>query len=138
MPATSAARQPSRFEQAQPVYKRRIRSFARKRFNHLPGMEAQDLEAELLEVLWLVCTSYDPDNGATFNTFFWTAAENRFKDLHKAASRQKRVGDYERVWLEAESVRQVLSETHLTPTVEDEVLAKINVREIYRSGRRAR
>lgn len=136
MPATSAARQPSRFELAQPAYTKRIKSYARKHFTSLPGSEAQDLEAELLEVLWLCCQSYDPNHGAIFNTYFWTAAENRFKDLHKAASRQKRSGDYERVWLEAESVRQTLSEMHLEESAEEEVLARFKVREIWRSGRR--
>lgn len=86
----------------------------------------------------MACNTYDPNHGATFNTFFWTLAERRILDLHKAASRQKRVGDYLRVDLEAESVRDMVSEIALSASAEDEALARIAVREVFRSGRKMR
>lgn len=87
-------------------------------------------------MLWLCCIAYDPDKGAKFSTYFWTSAENRFKDLHKAASRKMRVGDYDRVWLEAESVKQAIIAATEGPSVEDEAIANISVIEIYRSKER--
>lgn len=123
----------SRFEQALPVFERPIRSFARRRFTALPGTDPCELEQELLEVLWLCCTTYDPDKGAKFSTYFWTAAENRFKDLHKAASRKMRVGDYQRVWIDHEDLQVQVAIATQEPSAEDEAMAKINVREIYRS-----
>jgi DNA-directed RNA polymerase specialized sigma24 family protein len=132
LPATS----PSRFEQAQPHYTKRIRAYARRHFTALPGTDACELEQELLEVLWLCCLGYDPNEGAKFNTYFWYAAERRFLDLHKAASRQKRVGDYERIALDADSIREALAGIGIESSAEDEALARIHVREEFRSGRR--
>lgn len=123
----------SRFEEAQPIYSARIRGYARRNFTSLPGTDVGDLEQELLEVLWLACNAYDPNHGATFNTFFWDCAKRRFLDLHKAASRQKRVGDYFRVDLEAESVRQAVAEATEEGSAEEEVLARISVRERLRA-----
>lgn len=126
-----------RFTAAQPAYKARIKSFAAKNFRTIPGFEKQDLEAELLEVLWLACMKYDPDNGACFNTFFWTCANRRFLDLHKAASRQRRVGDYKRVWLEADSVREAIAE-FCESSAEEEALARMEVQRLYHSGKKVR
>ena len=64
---------------------------------------------------------YDPDNGACFNTFFWTCANRRFLDLHKAASRKMRVGDYSRVSLEAESVRAAVNEWLVAATWQNSI-----------------
>lgn len=136
--AASAARVESRFEAAQRQYARRIRAFARRNFTSLPGTDPKDLEQELLEVLWLAATSYDPNHGATFNTYFWTNAERRFLDLHKTASRMKRVGDYSRVWLEDEAVARAVADLFLDASAEDEVLARMRVREVFRSGKRPR
>jgi DNA-directed RNA polymerase specialized sigma24 family protein len=125
---------PSRFEQAQPVFQRRIASYARQKFRSLPGTDACELEQELLEVLWLCCTTYDPDKGAKFQTYFWTAAERRFIDLHRAASRQMRVGDYSRVCLHGDDVRDELALRIEGPSAEDQALANMRVIEIFRSG----
>lgn len=132
MPA-HALREPSRFEQAVRVYDRQIKKFAHQHITSLPGMDAQDLENELLEVLWLCCNMYDPNKGAKFRTLFWTAAQNRFLTAHERASAQKRVGDYYRVNLDSESVQIALSESFLDHSAEEEALARISVREEYRS-----
>lgn len=112
---------------------RRIHAYAWKKCPSLPGYDAADLESELLEVLWLACESYNPDRGAKFNTHFWNCAERRFLDLHKYASRQKRVGDYDAViGLDGEEVRMAVSEL-LDFSAEDHALAILNVREIWTS-----
>lgn len=85
----------------------------------------------------MACNAYDPNKGAVFNTFFWDCAKRRFLDLHKAASRQKRVGDYERVWLEDEALSVAVEEATKEGSAEEEVLARMTVIELYRSGRRS-
>ena len=118
------------------MFRHKIRSFAQRRYNALPGVDACEIQQELLEVLWLCCTTYDPDKGAKFSTYFWTAAENRFKDLHKAASRMMRVGDYDRVWIEREEIQEQVRKMTVEPSAEDEAIAAMRVIEIYNSGRR--
>jgi DNA-directed RNA polymerase specialized sigma24 family protein len=131
----------ARFPLVQPTYRPKIKSFARRNFHTIPGFEQQDLEAEILEVLWLACLKYDPDNGACFSTFFWTCAQRRFLDLNKAAGRKMRQGDYHRVWLDTDALSEVIDEflsaasSGVTeePSAEDEALALIEVREIFRT-----
>lgn len=138
-----------RFTAAQIAYQGKIRTFARQKFRLLPGFDKQDVESEILEVLWKACNVYDPNNGACFNTLFWTMAHNRVKDLHKAASRKMRVGDYDLVYYDQvdeiqrnDAYVEVLNGNELTaaittgllsPSAEDEALALMHVREIYRS-----
>jgi DNA-directed RNA polymerase specialized sigma24 family protein len=129
MAATLSA---ARFELAQPKFRKKIRTFCSKNYRRLPGLERQDLEGEMLEVLWLACMKYDPDQGAGFNTFFWTCAQRRLMDLHKAANRQMRSGDFHWVWLESESIADFINEL-LEASAEEMTFAKIDVAEIYRS-----
>lgn len=124
----------SSFELAQHSLNHKISKFAQKRYRYLPGVDACEIEQELLEVLWLCVQSYDPDNGAKFNTYFWTCANRRFLDLHKTASRKKRVGDYERISLDEVTDIDWIKMTHEFPA-EDEALANINVIEMFRRNR---
>lgn len=131
----------TRFELAQPAYRRKIKTFARKNFVALPGYEKQDLESEVLEVLWLACGSYDPNRGSAFNNYFWKLTVNRFRDLRKHATRKMRVGDFLNVSLDtyvvvlddeemlSSEIAQILSD----PSAEDEALARFTAREIYNS-----
>lgn len=125
-----------RFELAQPAYQRKISTFSRKNFTSLPGYGQVDLEQELLEVLWLACGAYDPDNGSGFNNFFWTCAKRRFLDLHKAASREKRVGDYSTVSMQVEDVGAAVEQMFQEASSEEQVLALFTAREVYNSRRR--
>ncbi len=127
---------PTRFELARPIYHRRIRDKARRNYRLLPGVDAVEIEQELLEVLWLCCEAYDPDKGAKFQTYFWTAAEHRLRDLHKAASRQMRVGDYFRVSLDGSDIREMLTGSKLMDSAEEEALANMHVIEIFRSAKK--
>lgn len=133
MPASDAQ---ARFDRAEPDYRRRINSYARQNFRALPGSDDKDLAQEILLVLWSACQDYDPNHGATFNTFFWGKVERRFLDLHKAASRKKRQGDYERVSLEAESVRLAVAERTLGDSAEDHYIAEMNVIEHLRAKKK--
>lgn len=125
-----------RFMKAQPVYRKKIQRFSRNRaaLRLIPGYDQSDWENDLLEVLWRACCSYDPDKGASFNTYFWRMTNNHQISLHRKAASQKRVGDYERISLDEEEVREVISELRTDPSAEDEYLARITVRERFREG----
>lgn len=129
-----------RFEQARSTYVPKIRTFARRqaRLRILPATDQCDIENDMLEVLFLCCLAYDPNAGATFNTYFWTAAENAIKDAHKAASRMKRAGDYLRVSLDSDDVKEFVHENFLSASAEEEALARFDVIQVFRSGRRMR
>jgi DNA-directed RNA polymerase specialized sigma subunit len=55
-------------------------------------MEVADLEAEMYEVLFKCVVKYNPDNGASFNTFIWQAIYNRFRSILRFNSASKRRG----------------------------------------------
>lgn len=125
-----------RFELAFPAYERKIRTFSRVHFKSVPGFGVDDLESEVYEVLLAVCEGYDPDSGATFNTYFWQSALNRLKDLKKAAFRQKRAVNMNTVSLDEDSVRYVVESMNESPSVEEEFFARITVTERFDSGKR--
>lgn len=133
---TAVARPTSDFEMAQRIYRPKIEAFAHQKFRTLPGTDPDDLVSELLEVLWLCTNTYNPNKGAKFNTYFWECAKRRFLDLHKAASRRMRVGDYDRVWIEAEALTPVIERNTQGASAEDEVLARMTVREHLLMGRK--
>lgn len=83
-----------RFLLAKQVYEKKIFTFARQNIGKMPGVSVGDLAQEITIVLWRCVTLYDPNNGAGFSTFFWTAAQNRMKDLITAARRQKRESEW--------------------------------------------
>lgn len=127
-----------RFAQAQPIYRKKIRTFSRKKamLRVIPGYDQCDFENDLLEVLWMACRTYDPNKGASFNTLFWQMAGNHFISLHRKASSQKRVGDYERISLDEDTVRETISELRSDPSAEDEFLAKLSVIERFHVSQR--
>lgn len=127
-----------RFDLALPHYRKKIRTFCRVHANEVPWYDEQDLEVELQEILWLVCSIYDPDKGATFNTLFWQSANNRLKDLKKAAFRQKRAANLNTYSLDVDAVRYVVEEMTLRPSPEDEILAQMEILEAFRSGKKIR
>lgn len=135
-----------RFELAQVAYRKMIKAYAWQCAWILPGYDHQDLENELLEVLWLACKSYDPDKGMKFNTWFRQRVKQRFLDLEKSAKRKKRAGDYDQISLDAADVRVAIEnflgditgdfEANSESSAEDIALANIRVQELYNSGRR--
>lgn len=127
-----------RFEMAMPAYSKKIKTFSRIHGKEVPGYDHQDLEVELQEILWLVCAVYDPDKGATFNTLFWQSANNRLKDLKKAAFRHKRAANLSTYSLDVEAVRWTVEQMNLHPSSEDEILARVTVSEVFRSGKKSR
>jgi hypothetical protein len=122
-----------KFELAYPKYVKKIQTYARGEFHLVPGYGPEELEAELLEILWLACERYDPNRGATFNTCFWQFAKNRVVDLKRSAFRKKRVANLNAETLEDEAVRFAVEERLLRSSAEDEALARLAVVERFRS-----
>lgn len=127
-----------RWDAASPAYERKISTFARTHFTKIPGYGQDDLESELREVLWHCVQRYDPNEGATFNTFFWQSAKNRFADLVKAAFRKKRQANVHTESLDTEAVRYAIEQRLTSPAAEDYLEAVGAVQERFRSLPRRR
>lgn len=66
-----------RWEATQLLYGQKVRTFARNSYRQIPDYEQSDVEQELLVVLWECVVHYDPNMGASFNTYFQRSAKNR-------------------------------------------------------------
>lgn len=121
----------SRWETAEVAYRGKIRAYSHCHWAKIPGFGQDDLANELLEVLWLCVQGYDPDNGATFNTYFWQAVHNRFADLVKHAFRKKRGADVHQVSLDVDAVRQAIEERTSTDGGEEFMMAVSSVQERF-------
>lgn len=85
------------FERAQVMYEPKINTFTAKVWKHIPGYEQQDLDGELLEVLWRCTERYHPDAGGNFNTFFWRSAKNRTISIERHAKALRRSAEWVRL-----------------------------------------
>lgn len=72
-------------------YRKPIATYCRL-YHKWVGMEVADLEAEMYEVLHKCVLKYDPDNGASFNTFIWQGIYNRFRSILRYQNAGKRAG----------------------------------------------
>lgn len=70
-----------RWEATQVLYGQKVRTFARNSYRQIPDHEQCDVEQELLLVLWDCVIHYDPNMGASFNTYFQRSAKNRIITL---------------------------------------------------------
>lgn len=86
--------QATAFEMAQDKYAPKIRTFAESAWRFLPGYGREDLEAEMLEVLWICTQGYHPDRGAQFSTYFWTAAKRRLISIRRFLGAKKRAAEW--------------------------------------------
>lgn len=117
----------SNFEKAQLAYRGTIRTFARNSTYQLPGFDLDDIESELLVVLWRCVLNYDPNKGASFNTLFQGSARNRIIGLIRKAETIKRKA----IWinLDDEAVRAAVDERLQVGSAEDSALAMIEIKE---------
>lgn len=72
---------PYRWRLTYEAYRKKIHTFARNEVWRLQGYAVEDLEQELLEVLYNTVLDYDPNRGAKFNTYFTQRAKNRIATL---------------------------------------------------------
>lgn len=107
------------FLAAQAAYQKRIRKHSVGSFRSVPGWTVEDMEQEMLAVLWKCVNTYKPGcerkhpktgascrfeaghdgkhakgTRACFNTYFWQCARNRTVDLITAAQREKRLSEW--------------------------------------------
>lgn len=82
-----------RFDAARREHAGTIRTFARNCVFQLPGFDLDDVQQELLVVLWRCVKNYDPNRGASFNTLFQGSARNHVIGLVRTANAQKRGKD---------------------------------------------
>lgn len=115
------------FEQAQVAYRGTIRTFAYNCVHQLPGFAIEDIEQELLFVLWKCVQNYDPNKGASFNTLFQGSARNKVISLVRAAGTQKRKALW--VNLDDDAVRAAVDGILFQGSAEDSALALIEIRE---------
>lgn len=102
---------------------------ARQRFRSIPGYDADDMESELWEVLFLAVTKYDPNKGASFKTFYDNLVNNRMRDLVRHAFRDVRKANTHCAYLEVEDVRYAVEMMTSEPSAEEEMMALAAVRE---------
>lgn len=72
-------------------YRKPIATYCRL-YHKWVGMEVADLESEMYEVLHKCVVKYNPDNGASFNTFIWQGIYNRFRTILRYNGAGKRNG----------------------------------------------
>lgn len=82
-----------KWEVTQLLYGRKCKTFAKNCFYKLPGFEVEDVEQEMLVVLWRCVRNYDPNKGSSFNTFFQQCAKFRVRDLLRQAGTKGRKAD---------------------------------------------
>lgn len=85
-------RMPEKWSSAQSAFSAKLKTFARNSYRQVPGFTQDDMEQELMEVLWWCTFDYHPDRGATFNTFVQTSWRNRIGTLIRFSKTQKRDG----------------------------------------------
>lgn len=117
----------TRFELAEEAYRRKIRTFARSTYQTIPGYQCEDMEADILEVLWLCVKSYDPDNGARFSTFFWTAAKHKLTDLYRFYGAKKRKAEI--IYLDGDALAHIMDTFQEDFSAEDWAVALVSVQQ---------
>lgn len=117
-----------RFSAAQRMHVGTIRSFV-NRFHAQMGshMGKEDLEQELLMVMWECVLKYDPNKGAKFNTLLHRSCNNRCITLVRFFAAKCRAGDV--TSLDEDAVAYVVDRLLSSPSAEDRALTIMEVRE---------
>lgn len=116
-----------KWEAAQRLYGGKVKTFARNSFRQIPYSDLEDVEQELLVVLWECVVNYDPNRGACFNTYFQQSAKNKVISLirhHQTKSRDGAV-----VSMSAEAVSDAVDEAISFTSAEELAMMRITLRE---------
>lgn len=124
----------TRWDQAVKQYKGKIRTAAWNASYKIPFYDPEDLEQELLVVLWESIDLYDPNRGSTFNTFFWMRAKQKIGMLIRHAETKRRKAEL--VSLSIEGVEAAVNEALVFASAEDAALAHILIAERLKGGTR--
>lgn len=125
-------RMPEKWAAAQTAFSHKINTFARNCYRQIPGYSVEDVEQELLEVLWWCTFDYDPHHGATFNTFFQTSAHNRISSLIRYSEAKKRKAEW--TSLEDEAVRSEVEALLASNVVEDRAIDRCELQQLIKNN----
>lgn len=120
--------QAERFEAAQLEYSKKIRTAAKNSHFKFPGYDVDDMYQELLVVLWESVTLYDPNKGATFNTFFWMRARQKIGMLDRKYNEMK-CRKATVVSMDEESVATFIEELGAEDSAEVMALTRMEIQE---------
>lgn len=121
------------FDEAQREYAGKIRTFAYNSYRQLPGYTREDVEQELLVVLWKTCLSYDPNRGASFNTRFQGNARNHIITLIRRANTQSRKAAISS--LSEAAVVAAVESIARSMSAEDQAILRMDVQEaVFKHG----
>lgn len=116
-----------KFAAALSEYGGKVKTFARNAVHQLPGFDQNDVEQELLVVLWECVKHYDPNRGSRFNTYFQRSAKNRIITLIRHFNTKGRKGVV--TTLSDEAVLAVVESAFPEASAEDVALRMMAVRE---------
>lgn len=115
-----------KWELAQHKYGGKVKTFARNSYRQIPGADQEDVEQELLVVLWECVVHYDPNRGACFNTYFQQSAKNKVISLIRHHQTKGRSGTT--VSLSEEAVAWAVDETLSFAPAEDLAMMRVELR----------
>lgn len=110
---------------AQTAFAGKIRTFARNSAYRIPGFDEEDVEQELLIVLYECVVHYNPDRGARFNSYFQGSAKNRIITLIRHFETKSRKGEI--AYLEDEDVRRAVEMSSLQHSAEAIAMMHIDI-----------
>lgn len=118
-----------RWEYAEPAYRSRIRTAARKNTYVIPWYTQEDVEQELQVVLWESCSIYDPEQGSSFNTFFWMRANQHVGRMVRYASANRRSAEV--ITLDPEELTEALQQSlsGVSPSAEEVWFMRLDIQE---------
>lgn len=118
------------FELAQVAWRGKIHTYAQNSYRTIPALDVDDVEQELLSVLWRCVQTYDPAKGATFNTYAQQGFRNRISDLKRHGNQLKRKADL--VSLTDEAVQAAIDERVQVMSAEDAAMLRVRIQEADR------
>jgi len=132
MRTSEHARDEQNFDLALVKYRKTIKTYARNSYYVVPDFAPEDMEQELLAVLWFVVQSYDPTKGALFNSYMQQCFRNKISTLRRETRAQKRTAEI--VSLDVEAVQNAIDARRTLPSAEDTAVQREECRESYEQG----
>lgn len=124
-----------RWKAAQIEYRNKIKTAAWNSAYVSKEHDVEDMEQELLIVLWESCSLYDPNRGMNFNSFFWMRAKQKIGMLGDRSGAAKRTADL--VSLDAAVYTEMVDEIEAAtpqPSAEFEAIMRMDAQALARRG----
>lgn len=120
-----------KWEATYQAYYGKVRTFARNSYRQVPYTSQEDIEQELLVVLWECVVNYDPNRGACFNTYFQQSAKNKVISLIRHHETKGRSGQV--VSMSEEAVEFAVNDTIAMTSAEDLAMMRVDLREFVQT-----